>query len=127
MDEQKVAKLLEDYNLLTYDEKKSFYLRTFSLGRVGEQLNDLLVLLSITTLTYLQLKKKNQSISPLSILQKITNQPSDDSYFYKVLESLSILTEDLANYYDKADSCGLKDSTEILTKIKNLLNTWTPF
>lgn len=127
MDEQKVASVLESFNSLTYEEKKMFYNRTFSLGRVGDNLDDLMILLSLTTLTYQQLRKKNPGVTPLSVLKKITSQEEDNSYFYKVLEHLSIISEDLANCYDKVSSCGLKDSSEILTKIKNLLNTWTPF
>ena len=127
MDEQKVASVLESFNSLTYEEKKMFYNRTFSLGRVGDNLDDLMILLSLTTLTYQQLRKKNPGVTPLSVLKKITSQEEDNSYFYKVLEHLSRISEDLANCFDKGSSCGLKDSSEILTKIKNLLNTWTPF
>ena len=58
---------------------------------------------------------------------KITNQSKDGSAFYQALEGISIIVEDLCYMCDKADSCGLKTSNEIVEKIKEILNTWLPF
>ena len=113
---------------LDYIEKQRVYSRLFGLGCIGgENLDDKLVLISLVAITHLKIKEKNPKITPLEILEKITGEPKGQSFFYKVLENLSILVEDLCYGHNTASSCGLKSSQEIINKIKETLNTWTPF
>lgn len=115
-------------NSLEYKDKRDIFEKCFSIGNFGTQnVNDILILLSLVSLTFLKLKEKDPNVTPLSILTKITNQRQDNSEYYKLLESLSILVEDLTYNCTKADNCGLNNSQEIITKIKEILNTWLPF
>ena len=83
-------------------------------------------LISLIALTSAKLKEKNPELTTLNLLVKITGE-KEGTYFYKFLESLSILVDDLSYNSTKFDPCGLKSSTDIINKIKELLNTWTPF
>ncbi len=114
---------------LTFDEKRNLYINHFSLGTVGStnSVNDKLILLSLLSLTYMKMREKNPKITVIEILQSITKHTPDDSYYYQMLESLSLLVEDLSYNCKTADSCGLSTSKEIVSKIKEILNTWIPF
>ena len=78
-------------------------------------------------LDIVKLKQKDPNIKPIDILCKITNTKKDNSIFYQALESLSLIVEDFGYDCNTADSCGLKTSAEIINKIKEILNTWSPF
>jgi len=93
----------------------------------SEELNDKLALISLLALVTYQVKKKNTEVTPLKILMDITKQKPDDSVYYQMLEALSIITEDFMYGCSKFDSFGLKTSSEIIQKIKEILSTWTPF
>jgi len=113
---------------LPFEEREEIYSSCFSTGYLGtKNLNDRLILLSLLALVYQKMKLKDNKITHLDILLKITNQKKDDSSFYKFLESVAILSKDLSYGIEIIDSCGLKTSQEIINKIKELLNTWIPF
>lgn len=120
--------LVKQIDNLSYEEKLDLYNRSFSIGCfVSKNINDRLILLSLISLTYFKLKQKDPNIKPIDILCKITNTKKDNSIFYQALESLSLIVEDFGYDCNIADSCGLKTSTEIINKIKEILNTWSPF
>ena len=115
-------------NNMEYRDKFSVYNRIFSLGNfTSGDMNDKMVLISLTALTYQKLKEKDSTITPLKILMSITGQIQDDSAFYQFLESLSIIVEDLSYGCKKIDNCGMTTSAEIINKIKEILKTWLPF
>lgn len=122
-------KLETCYNLsnLSYEEKSKIYSNIFSLGFFGENMNDKLILVSLLSLTYKRMLEKDASITPLKILLKITNQKEDNSIFFNMLESLSLLVEEMSYGVKEIDTCGLKNSNEVINKIKELLNKWIPF
>jgi len=127
-----VEQAIQLIDKLDYIEKQKVYSRLFGLGCMGdESLDTKIVLISLIAITWFKLKEKNSKITPLEILIKITGETKDTikgpSFYYKVLENLSILTEDLCYGHKTASTCGLKSSQEIITKIKETLNTWTPF
>lgn len=114
---------------LSYDEKKNIYAQLFSLGFLNrsKNVNDKLILISLISLTYLKMQQKNPKIRVIDILKSITKQEEDNSSFYNMLEALSIIVEDHSYDCTTADNCGLKSSQEIINKIKEILDSWTPF
>lgn len=128
MDKDKAADVILQIDNLSYIGKKDVYQKVFSLGNLNsDDMNDKLVLISLTALTYQKMLEKDSTITPLKILMKITNQQADNSHFYQFLEGLSILVEDFSYGVKKIDPCGMKSSQEIINKIKEILNTWMPF
>lgn len=118
-----------DYTIGTFEDKQKIYKKFFSTGYLSLDLNDKLVLISLVALVSDKMKKKNQLLTTLEILKKITNSnsPKDDSFFYEFLERLAIIVDDFSYGSSKFDSCGLKSSEEIIKKIKILLDMWLPF
>lgn len=122
------TRIVREIELLSTEEKSKIYQSCFSIGYFGgDNLNDVLILISLLTLTYKKLKEKDKTLTPLKLLLKITGQKEDSSAFYSFLESLSFFIEDISYNAKKIDSCGLNTSQEIINKIKEILNTWIPF
>ena len=114
---------------MSYEEKKDLYNKIFTLGVLNDakNVNDKLILISLLSLTYIKLKEKKPNITPLDIILSITKQKADGSYYYHFLEALAILVDDFSYLCNEADNCGLKTSQEIINKIKEILDSWTPF
>ena len=112
---------------LTYDQKRDLYIKTFSFGSIGKNVNDKLILISLLSLTYMKMKVKKPDITVLDILKSITKHSPDNSSFYQLLEALSVVVEDYSYGCTDADACGLNSSQEIIEKIKTILNQWVPF
>lgn len=128
MNKEKVDIVVSKLNDLEYDDKNSCYSRIFSLGNFNStELNEKLVLISLVTLVYQQMRIKDSDITPLKVLLKITGETKSNSGYYQMLENLSILITDLSYGCTKIDNCGLKTSQEIINRIKEILNTWMPF
>lgn len=128
MDRTAVNSVVTSLEKLEYVDKLNAYQRVFSLGSfASSDLSDKLVLFSLIALVTQKMREKDSQETPLRILMKITGQIQDNSSFYQFLEALSIIVEDLMYGTTKFDSCGLKNSQEIINKIKEILNTWVPF
>lgn len=127
MEEQPIKNL--NFKTLEYADKELLYTRVFSLGTFNKAttVNEKLILISLIAFAYLQIKKTNPSVTVLKLLMQITKTKKNDSDFYNMLEALSIIVEDFCYNTDKADSCGLSSSKEIINKIKELLDSWLPF
>lgn len=110
-----------------YQSKKEIYKNTFTFGYIDADLNTKFALISLVALTSYKLRDKNPSLTTLDILLKITGQTKDYSAFYHFLESLAIIVEDFSYGCTKFESFGLKTSSEIINKIKEILNKWHPF
>jgi hypothetical protein len=122
-----VDEITNEINNLSYEDKFKLYIRCFGFGGlVSPELDDKLILISLIALTSYKLKEKNPKFTTLDLLIQITKEKEGTS-FYKSLENLAMLVDDLSYGVTKFDSCGLTDSKQIINKIKELLNTWTPF
>lgn len=128
--QSKIDNAIDVLNNLNYTERLYVYQKKFGLGIFGsDELNEKLVLISLIALITKKLreKKNDPNIPPLTVLQQLTGQRKDNSAFYNYLESLSIVVDDITYGCTKIDSCGVKTTPEILTKIKNILSAWLPF
>lgn len=113
---------------LSYKEKSNLFSELVSLGTFSSvDVFDKLVLVSLVSLVYIKMKKTKPNITPLDILVKITETTDTNSYFYSMLESLSLLVEEFSYECKTSNSFNMTDSKEIVNKIKEILSTWTPF
>lgn len=126
MDKNIIDNTVAAFSELDYASKLKAYNRLFSLGYIPG-IENKFNLISLVALTTSKMREKNPKIMPLDILMKITGQEKDDTGFYQFLESLSIIVEDMSYQCTKFDACGCETSQEIITKIKEILNTWLPF
>jgi len=128
MDREALSSAICTLDKMEYTDKLNVFNRVFSLGNLDTvDLNEKLVLISLTALVTQKMKEKDATVTPLRVLMKITGQIKDNSSFYQFLESLSIMVEDLSYGCTKIDPCGFTNSQDIINKIKEILNTWLPF
>lgn len=119
--------LLSQIKKLDYKDKHQIYQNLFSTGYLSLKLNDKLILISLIALAHQKLKVKSPDLTIFTFLIKLTNTSEENTSFRAFLEALSFLVEDLTYGTKVFDSCGLKTSQEIITKIKELLAQWLPF
>ena len=113
---------------MNYLNRKKISSHLISLGTFSSiNVEDKLMLISLVSLVYIKLKEKNRKITPLDVLLKITKQEPDNSGFYQLLENLSFIIEEVSYECKTANAYGLKNSNEIINKIKEILSAWIPF
>lgn len=127
MEREKINQAISIIESLDYYDKKEVFTKAFSSDVLGEDLNTKLVLISTLSLMTSKLREKDPEMNPLKILMKLAGQRKDNGPFYKFLESLAILSEDLSSGCTKIDACGCKTSQELIDKIKSAVNLWLPF
>ena len=119
--------LIEEVKNLSFEDRARLYTICFGFGALAsKELNTKLILISLIALTSNKLKEKNPKMTTLDLLVKITGK-KPGTFDYTALENLAIVTDDLSYNIDIFDPCGLTNSTDIINKIKELLQTWTPF
>jgi hypothetical protein len=120
--------IIETIADLEYKDKSHIFSNLYSFGTLSSaNVEDKLMLISLVSVVFLNMRKKNSNITPLEILLKITQEKDKKSAFYKSLEVLSLLVEELTYGCTKANTYGFKTSNEIINKIKELLSSWIPF
>lgn len=126
---RKINLLAQELNELSFEEKSRIYTIVYGFGTISSiNITDKLVLISLIGLSSYKLKEKNPDMTTLDFLITITKaDKKKDAHFYNFLENLSILVDDLSYATKKFDTCGMKSSTEIINKIKEILETWLPF
>ncbi len=102
------------------------YRTEYTFG-VFPKLSDRLVLISLICFSYKHLKAKDNSLTFLILLQKITKDFKPNKVFREHLENLAIVCEDFYYGTNEIESFGLTKSKEIIDKIKEILKTWIPF
>ncbi len=127
METSRVDRLSLEINNLEYKEKSLLFKKVYGISNFGDDLNNTLILFSLVALVTEKMRDKDPEISPLKILMQITKTYDKTTTVYQMLENVSILVEDFTYPGIKLDPCGLKNSQEIINKIKNILNQWLPF
>ena len=107
-------------------DKLRKYRTEYTFG-VFPKLSDRLVLISLICFSYKQLKIKDNSLTFLILLQKITKDFKPQKVFSDHLENLAVVCEDFYYGTNEIENFGLTKSKEIIDKIKEILKTWTPF
>lgn len=102
------------------------YRKNYTIG-VYYNLTDRLVLISLICFAYKNLKLKNKDLTFLELLLKITKDFKPSKVFSEHLENLAIICEDFYYGTKTVENFGVKDSKEIINKIKEILNNWYPF
>lgn len=126
---RKVNLLAQELRELSFEEKSRLYTVVYGFGSIASvNITDKLVLISLVGLSSTKLKEKNPGMTTLDFLVAVTKSTKKkDEQFHSFLENLAILVDDLSYATEEFDACGMKNSTEIINKIKEILETWLPF
>lgn len=108
-----------------YEEMQKTYNRFFSLGFLGDNINNKFALISLTCYLTHKLKAKKPDVTHWSVLYKINNKgtnhvPED------LLKGLAVICSDLGYGCTEFPTFGIEDK-KIPEKIKELLGSYIPF
>jgi len=116
-------------NDAVYDDKRTLYSSFFSSGtQTSGKMNNKLELISLICLVSQKMSIDNKTVTTKDVIEKIVGHVLNynDSYDHYLI-GLSIVCDDMMVGVTEIDSFGLKTSTEIINKIKNILAEWLPF
>ena len=129
MSKEKLCKVQNVFDELSYEEKVGFYIRNFSTGAFSSgKLSNKLALVSLICLVTKKLREKDGNLSVRVVIEKILQRPLyHTEAFDSFLIGLAIICEDFLYETKEIDNLGFTDSKQIIAKIKELLNEWFPF
>lgn len=104
-----------------YSEMQSTYSRLFSLGHLGIDINSKFALISLVCYLQYKLSQKKSDVTHFNVLKKIApNLPED------FLKGLAVVCSDFGYSCTSFPTFGIEDK-KIPSKIKELLNSYSPF
>lgn len=129
MSKEILAHCQDYFSELSYEEKVGFYIRNFSTGGFSsKKLSNKLALISLICLVTKKLREKEGNLTVQNVISKILKRPLNNTQgFDSFLIGLAIICEDFLYEVDEIDNFGFTDSSQIINKIKELLNEWFPF
>lgn len=108
-----------------YEEMQAIYNRYFSLSYLGKDINNKFALISLTCYITEKLKEKKPDVTHWSVLYKI-NKTSNNPVPEDLLKGLAVLCSDFGYGCSDFPTFGIENK-KIPAKIRELLETWTPF
>lgn len=108
-----------------YEEMQCIYDSYFSLKFLGDDISNKFALISLTCYITEKLKEKKPDVTHWSVLYKI-NKTGGNPVPENLLKGLAVLCSDFGYGCTKFPTFDLEDK-KIPSKIKELLNMWTPF
>lgn len=114
---------------LKYDDKIAYYTNYFTSGyMLSGKLDNKLQLINLICLVTKKLRENDGQLSCQHVIEKILQRTLKiDSAFDRYLVGLAIVCEDMLYGVKEINQTGFKTSGEIVAKIKELFNEWSPF
>lgn len=125
-----VSTVIEDYQNLSFDDKKLVYNKMFSLGFLGESIDNKLILVSLIGSFYLAAKTKSPELTITQAIDKLVDADKlglDYKEIQANKEKLALIVEDFLYGVNKGNTFGLKNATELRTKVNEILAQRVPF
>lgn len=113
----------EKMSTLTYRQRNDLYKRLFSLGYINSDINEKLALVALIGYTVMKLKEKKPDVTYYQVVRKLAEGLGLPEEFEW---ALAIVVEDFSYNCTDFPKFGLKDS-QIVAKIKDILNKYVPF
>lgn len=109
---------------MSYEDRAQVFNACFNLGYFGKNINTKGPLLGLLGLVSKRLQEANPSVSnTYEVLKQIIKPKASD----EDLMTLGLFVDSFSYGVKEFDTYGLKDSKEIMAKIRELLSKWTPF
>lgn len=119
-----INKVTKQIKEMSFEDKSQVFHACFNLGYLGENVNSKFPLIGLIALVSTKLQEKNPS---LKNTYDVLTQVIKPRVSAEDLMTLGLFVDSFSYGVKKFDNYGLKTSKEILDKIKELLNAWTPF
>lgn len=134
---QKVIELLKQEPELnnkdmTFQDKQVVYDKEFSLGFLGDKIDNKLILISLICSFVLMARKKDSSLTVLDCVKKLTDYEqlaSVDKFGIdgKFYESLAVICESFLYGVTEGNTFGIKNAKDLKDKVKEILSNRVPF
>lgn len=110
----------------SYRDLSAVYAYYFTLGNLNTDIGSKFALISLICYLTYKVRKKNPKVTCLQVINKITenDKAKHDERF---IQGLSIICEDFMRNTSEFLTFELKTQKEIISKIKEIMNTWLPF
>lgn len=127
MSEQEITPIFDS---LTYEQKLHLFTRYFSSGYLSDRnLDTKLELIKLICFVTYKMREQNKTISVKEVIEKITHKDLSTPLLglQTYLLGLSIVCEDFLYEVDTINISGFKDSNAVITRIREILESWFPF
>ena len=111
----------------TYSELEEYYNKYFSLSFLNTTIENKFGLISLICFLTQQARKKNPDATCYQVIMKIVGDEITDKYRLQFLRGLSIVCNDFMKHTTSYLTFDLKTSKEMVSYIKNIIDTWLPF
>lgn len=106
-----------------YDRLRDLYNQYFSLGHINSDINRKFALISLVCYVTYKAKAKKPDVTHYSILMNITK---DNTFPEDFIKGLAVVCEDFSYGCTEFPTFNLKGN-DIITTIKDILNSYVPF
>lgn len=110
----------------SYRDLSAVYAYYFTLGNLNTDIGSKFALISLICYLTFRVRKKNPKATCLQVINKITEKDKA-KHDEKFIQGLSIICEDFMRNTSEFLTFELKTQKEIISKIKEIMNTWLPF
>lgn len=110
----------------SYRDLSAVYAYYFSLGHLNTDIGSKFALISLICYLTSKVRKKTPKATCLQIINKITEKDKA-KHDERFIQGLSIICEDFMRNTSEFLIFDLKTQKEIVSKIKEIMNTWLPF
>ena len=110
----------------SYRDLLGVYGYYFTLGNLNTDIGSKFALISLICYLTSKVRKKNPKATCLQVINKIIEKDKA-KHDERFIQGLSIVCEDFMRNTSEFLTFELKTQKEIISKIKEILNTWLPF
>lgn len=110
----------------SYRDLSAVYAYYFTLGNLNTDIADKFGLISLICYLTFKVRKKSPKATCLQVINKIIEKDKA-KYDERFIQGLSIVCEDFMRNTSSFLTFGLKTQKEIISKIREIMNTWLPF
>ena len=110
----------------SYRDLSAVYAYYFTLGNLNTDIGSKFALISLICYLTFRVRQKNPKVTCLQVINKITEKDKA-KHDERFIQGLSIVCEDFMRNTSEFLTFDLKTQKEIISKIKEIMNTWLPF
>lgn len=126
-----MATVISDFEQLSFTDKRTVYHSLFSLGHIGDAIDNKLILISLIGSFYIKAKEKSPEITVLDAVNKLIDDTSlvtdNFSHIQAYKEKIAILVEDFVYGVNKGNTFGIKNAAELRVKVNEIVKQQLPF
>jgi hypothetical protein len=128
-----VASVIKDYKALSSDERVAVFQSLFSLGNLGEAIDNKLLLIALTGSITLSLRKKDPKAGPIDAINKLVDLKAlntagmTDEQAINFKETLALYVGEFLGGVTIPNYFGITAASDVKAKVNEILRGYIPF